>query len=185
MFRNSFKKAMEVTRSSLPRRTFLMRSKTRNAQLFTSTDRPLIDARFLTSIWIWLPQSIWRRDLSSSMPKRPHFYVKDWISKWFPHSYSLSMEKLRYRGVGSFCLGSFCQALYLFATYWIFLPPKCGLKFHWIFLPPWKLLKFCSMGRFWDLESSFTILKPPWKRKILTFFVTKSWQKSFWLELPS
>ena len=43
-----------------------------------------------------------------------------------------------YRGVGSFCLGSFCQALDLFATYWIFLSPKSGLKIHWIFLPPSK-----------------------------------------------
>ena len=80
-----------------------------------------------------------------------------------------------YRGVGSFCLGSFCQALYLFATYWIFLPPKYGLKFCWIFLPPWNLLKYCSTGRFWDLKNSFTNWKPPWKCKISAFSLTKSW----------
>ena len=49
-FRNSFKRATEVTRSSLLKRTFLMRSKTQNVQLFTFTDRPQIDARFSTSI---------------------------------------------------------------------------------------------------------------------------------------
>ena len=49
----------------------------------------------------------------------------------------LSYLRVRYRRIGFFCLGFFCHVLDLFATCWIYLPPKSGVKFSWIFLPLW------------------------------------------------
>ena len=57
-------------------------------------------------------------------------------------------------GVGSFCLWSFCQALYLFATYLIFLPSKYGLEFFGF---------FCHLETYYPLSCRY----PKWHWKTI------------------